>query len=411
LDKAIEQLAREREQRVKDAVDLKEPDRVPVLIPMSYYPAKFAGITIADAYYNPKKWRKAYIAAVQYLQPDRTSLTANQAGSVYEILGSKQMQWPGHGVGVNSSHQFVEGEYMKADEYDDYLNNNADWVIRCYLPRVWKALEPFGELPSFETSLFSLPFRNLATPEFAQSFEALTKAARIAIEWQNETAILAQELEEIGYSQKGEGMGAGSPFDMISDFLRGMRGAMLDMYRRPDKLLELIELQSNRQLERIKVMPPADHFTLCFTALHRGADGFMSMKQFDTFYWPYLLKNIKAIVEKGYTPNIFFEGDYTSRLERLLEMPKGKVVASMDRSDMKRTKEVLGGHVCILGAVPPSLLQTGSVEDVKKHCKWLIDVVGKGGGYIMAPAAATDQAKTENLKAVVDFTKEYGRYR
>jgi hypothetical protein len=411
LDKAIEQLAKEREQRVKDAVDLKEPDRVPVLIPMSYYPAKFAGITIADAYYNPKKWRQAYIQAVLYLQPDRTSLTANQAGSVLEGLRSKQTLWPGHGVSVNSSQQFVEGEYMKADEYDLFLNNNADWVVRRYLPRVWGVLDPLATLPPFETLFMGLPFRNLATPELARLFEALTKTAQVAIAWQNETAILAQELEEIGYSQRGEGMGAGSPFDMVSDFLRGMRGTMLDMYQRPDKLLEVIDVLGRRQLERIKALPKAERFTLCFTALHRGADGFMSLKQFDTFYWPYLLKSMNAMVEKGYTPNIFFEGDYTSRLERLLEMPKGKVVASMDRSDMKRVKEVLGGHVCILGAVPPSLLQTGSVEDVKQYCKWLIDVVGKGGGYIMAPAAATDQAKTENLKAVVDFTKEYGRYR
>ena len=116
-------------------------------------------------------------------------------------------------------------------------------------------------------------------------------------------------------------------------------------------------------------------------------------------------------MDAGYTPNIFFEGDYTSRLERLLEMPKGKVVALMDRSDMKRVKEVLGGHVCISGNVPPSILQTGSPEDVKQHCKWLIDVVGKGGGYIMAPGSSIDEAKPENLKTMVDFTKEYGRYR
>ncbi len=411
MDKAIEQLAREREQRVFDAVNLKEPDRVPILVPMSYFPAKFAGLTIADAYYNPDKWRAAYIRAVQYMDPDRTSLTANQAGLVLEILRSKQILWPGHGIPVHSSHQFVEGEYMRDDEYDLFLKNSADWIIRRYLPRVWGVLEPFEMLPPLETMLHGLPFRNLATPEFAKIFAALAEASKVAVAWQEETVKLAQELDEIGYSQRGEGMGAGCPFDMISDFLRGMRGTMLDMYRNPDKLLETIELLSKRQLERIKAMPPAERFTLCFTALHRGADGFMSLKQFDTFYWPYLLKNINAMIEKGYTPNIFFEGDYTSRLERLLEMPKGKVVASMDCSDMKRVKEVLGGHCCILGNVPPSLLQTGTPEDVKKCCKWLIDVVGKGGGYIMAPATAIDQAKTENLKAMVDFTKEYGRYR
>ena len=32
-----------------------------------------------------------------------------------------------------------------------------------------------------------------------------------------------------------------APFDIISDFLRGTIGAMLDMYRVPDKLLEAME--------------------------------------------------------------------------------------------------------------------------------------------------------------------------
>ena len=36
---------------------------------------------------------------------------------------------------------------------------------------------------------------------------------------------------------------------------------------------------------------------------------------------------------------------------------------------------------------------------------------GRDGGYIMSPASALDEVQPENLKAMVDFTKEYGRYR
>jgi hypothetical protein len=44
------------------------------------------------------------------------------------------------------------------------------------------------------------------------------------------------------------------------------------------------------------------------------------------------------------------------------------------------------------------------------YCKKLIDVVGKGGGYILGPRSSTDEVKPENLKAMIEFTKEYGRY-
>jgi uroporphyrinogen-III decarboxylase len=123
------------------------------------------------------------------------------------------------------------------------------------------------------------------------------------------------------------------------------------------------------------------------------------------------MKLVNALVDAGYTPEIFFEGDYTQRLEYLLELPKGKVIGRFDRTDMAKVKEVLGGHICIEGNVPASLLQTSDVEGVKKYCKWLIDVVGKDGGYIMGPGSVVDEVKIENLKAMIDFTHEYGRYR
>jgi uroporphyrinogen-III decarboxylase len=190
-----------------------------------------------------------------------------------------------------------------------------------------------------------------------------------------------------------------------------MRGTMLDMYRRPEKLLQAIEMVYRIQLERIAQLPKATQFTPAFMALHRGAHGFMSLKQFEIFYWPYLKKVIQALVDAGYTPDIFFEGDYNSRLEHLAEMPAGKVIARFDQIDMVRAKQILGGKVCIAGNMPVSVLQVGTIDDVKNICKRLIDVAGKDGGYIMAPASALDEVKPENLKTMIDFTKEYGKYR
>jgi uroporphyrinogen-III decarboxylase len=145
-------------------------------------------------------------------------------------------------------------------------------------------------------------------------------------------------------------------------------------------------------------------------ALHRGSHGFMSLKQFEVFYWPYLLKVINALVDKGFTPDVFFEGDYNTRLEYLAQMPKGKVIARFDQCDLAKAKEILGGKICIAGNMPVSLLQVATIDEVKQKCKELIDAAGKDGGYIMAPASALDEVKPENLKAMIDFTKEYGRY-
>lgn len=411
MDKAAEQAFQEREQRIKDAVQLKTPDRVPISIGLNYFPAKFTGTTTWAAYYDFPDWKQAYIKAAKYYEPDRLLVVMNQSGNVLEALDSKQLKWPGHGVSRYHTHQFVEGEYMSADEYDLLLNDTSDFLVRCYLPRVYGIFAPVGKLPPLNALINMLPFNNLADPEFVAMLENLLRIAKEAVRWQTETASLARELTEMGFFCRNAPILASAPFDIVSDFLRGMRGTMLDMYRRQEKLLQACEMMCRIQLERIAHLPQATELTPAFIPLHRGAHGFMSLKQFEIFYWPYLLKVINALVEKGYTPDLFFEGDYNSRLEYLAQMPKGKVIARFDQIDMARAKEILGGKICIAGNMPVSLLQVGTIDDVKKKCRELIDTVGKDGGYILSPASALDEVNPENLKAMIEFTKEYGKYR
>ena len=411
MDKDAEQAFREREQRLMDAVQLKTPDRVPISIGLNYFPAKFTGTTTWAAYYDFPAWKQVYIKAAQYYEADRFLVVLNQSGCVLEDLDSRQLRWPGHGVSRYHTHQFVEGEYMRQDEYDLLLNDTSDFLVRRYLPRVYGTLGPMGALPPLNTLIMGLPFTALADPEFVIMFERLAQIARDAVQWQEATSSLARELTTLGYFCRSSMAGGGAPFDVISDFLRGMRGTMLDMYRCPDKLLQACDMMCRIQLDRIAKAPQATEFTPTFMPLHRGAHGFMSLKQFETFYWPFLKKVILALLDKGYTPDVFFEGDYTSRLEYIAELPKGKTIARFDQIDMKRAKEILGKSVCIAGNVPVSVLQVGTIDDVKKICKELIDVAGKDGGYIMAPASALDEVKPENLKAMIDFTKEYGQYR
>ena len=114
------------------------------------------------------------------------------------------------------------------------------------------------------------------------------------------------------------------------------------------------------------------------------------------------------INELGYVFTPFFEGVWDKRLEYLLELPKAKVVFHCEKTDIFKAKEVLGGHMCIQGGVPPTLLECGSPQEVEEHCKKLIKVVGKGGGFILGAGSSIDCAKPANIKAMVDSVKKYG---
>ena len=61
--------------------------------------------------------------------------------------------------------------------------------------------------------------------------------------------------------------------------------------------------------------------------------------------------------------------------------------------------------------MPPSLLSSGTAEQVTEYTKKLIDIVGKGGGFIMSSRTALDDANPALVKIWADLTREYGIYR
>jgi uroporphyrinogen-III decarboxylase len=200
------------------------------------------------------------------------------------------------------------------------------------------------------------------------------------------------------------------PYDTLGDFFRGTRGLMLDLFRRPEKVEQAVD----------KLLPVMIHIGVAgaqrtgvprvFIRLHKGPDGFMSREHFARFYWPGFRDLMLALIEEGLTPCPFVEGSYDSRLDFLADVPPGKVCYHFESTDLFEAKKVLGDKACIRGNVPLSLLATGTPEDVTAHCKKLIDVVGAGGGFVMDASTVLTDAKPENVKAMFQFTKEYGVY-
>lgn len=77
---------------------------------------------------------------------------------------------------------------------------------------------------------------------------------------------------------------------------------------------------------------------------------------------------------------------------------------------MTKVRAIVGDTLCIFGNVSSAMLQLGTPDEVKDYCTHVIDTAGKDGGFIMGHGAFFDQAKPENLQAMVAFGKEYGRY-
>ncbi len=415
MAKTPQELYQEREKRIQDAVELKMPDRVPIWFhSMGFFAAKYSGMTFQEVMYDSAKLCSVQKKVILEFEPDAYFIGGIPIpGGAVEVLDCRVIKWPGHGLSPNQPFQYVEGEYMKADEYDAFLDDPSDWVLRTYLPRVYGKLEILHSLPPITELLqgyYGLsPTSVLAIPPFTQAFKSLYEAGRTILQHQSLDAQHHKDMSGLGFPCAMAGITT-APFDAVSDTLRGMKGIMLDMYRQPDKLLKAIDKLLPRMIGSGIASAKVNHSSRVFIPLHRGSDGFMSSKQYETFYWPSLKALMLSLIGAGLTPCPFFEGDYTSRLHYLTELPRGKVVGLFDTTDIYKAKEVLGNTMCISCMMPGSLLQTGTPDTVKEYTRKLIDIAGKNGGFIMGSRSAMDEMKPELVKIWVDFTKEYGVY-
>ena len=411
MTKSPEELYQERVKRVKDVIQLKTPDRVPVFGPHQLYPYTFGGVTLKEAMYDYAKAREACHKFVDEFQPDLDfgPILAYPAKPM-ETLGLKYLKWPGKGLDDHVIYQYVEGEYMNEAEYDEFIKDPSDFMLTKWVPRTFSGLEAFSNFPTMRRMMWSgwMGLGAFASPEMQESFRIAVEAGKQINEWWESLFQYIGEIKEKGFPIAWAAFDW-APFDIIGDTLRGTRGILNDIIRCPDKLLEALEVATQIFIEYGSGAAEAE-LPLCWIWIHKGTGSFMSPKQFETFYWPWLRKGMLALIDKGITPLVYCEADVESRLEYFADVPKGKVIYHVAQTDLAKAKAVLGDTACIMGNVPNIMMYTGTPDDVKAYCKWAIDVAGKDGGYIMDTAVMLDEAKPENLKAMIDFTKEYGVY-
>jgi hypothetical protein len=416
--KSTRELFREREKRIFDAIQLKEPDRVPVIFwDVPLLACKYAGLPYSAAYYDAPAWRAAFKKMFTDLEPDGWAVGARESGSALEATGTNFARWPGGNLPPDVGNQVVEQEFMKEDEYDMFLADPSDFIVRVWLPRLYRPLKPLTELPplmSLGTNMAMVSMR-FASEEFAQMARALQKAGQSASQWNRELGNIELDMASLGFPQIWPPplSGVQPPFSDFSNNFRTYRGVVMDMYRRPEKLKAALNKIVEYRIATALPARPKDGKPAFGSAgePHRVSDEFMSPKQFREFVWPFWKRAIDATFNLGYDNILmFFEGRRDNQLEYFADFPKGKLAILFEKTDIFRAKEILGSRVCLMGNVPLSILQLGSPQDIEEYCKKLIKICGKGGGFILANGGGIYDAKPQNMKAMVDSVKKYGGY-
>jgi hypothetical protein len=412
VSKEAEKGYKARTTRLAKAAKMEIPDRVPCMVPTGNFPAWNAGIPLKQVMFDPALMKKVWLKFVDEYDSDTFDGTLFFQAPISEFLEAKTMKWPGHGLPDDShSYQYVEGAYMQADEYDLFMKDPFDFQLRRLLPRTMGVFEPLTDYPPF-SSYQGLPERLMMMaldPRFQKLFKAIKGGSKHLLAWNKVAAETTEAAKAKGFPVFRGGL-AVAPFDVFADNLRGTRGIVMDMYRQPDKIHQGMEFVLPGLLSGAVAMADATDCPVIMMPLHKGDDAFMSDKQFETFYWPTFRRLLIGMIEEGLVPMPVAEGSYNRRLDYIADMPKSAVIWMFDQTNMANAKKTVGKVACIAGNVPVSIAYTATAGEMKEYCRKLIETCAPGGGYILTGGTTFDMARPENIRAMMDAVKEYGRY-
>ena len=409
----------EKEARIIDAISLKEPDRVPLCPSIQTFPFTQNGFTVAQCVYDLDKTEEAMVKYLETYDPYAAGGYSNAfvgMGPILDRAAPKNFRWAGSpqkSIDDNSVQQYIEFPVLDEDEFEMFNTDRTGWLLSMCFPKVAKVLESFKD---FRVTIESLPVPYLALagffgrPEAREMIRTLWEIDELLKARNERLAAVDQTIYDLGYPILVGGQAA-VPFDSYSDFLRGTIEGMEDLYMRPEEIERFNEEEIVHVLDNIRALGERHKgkHKHVFMALHKGFDSFMNSEHYQQYYWSYLQKIICAMVDVGLTPYLFCEGSYNSRLGFLKEVPKGKVLYRFEKIDIEAAKRELGDVACISGGFPNNLLNFGTKEAVIDEVKRFIDICAPGGGYIFDLDCSLNDAKPENVEALMDTVKTYGK--
>lgn len=286
-------------------------------------------------------------------------------------------------------HPNVHG--MEADEYDLLLADPLKFIWETVIPRLFTEFDA----PPMKAALAmakTIKANDYINGKIAQGNMSLTKKY-------DKSAFPTF----VGISR--------APFDYLADYLRSFTGALVDIRRKPNEVLEAVNLITPLMIKAgcPRHVETPSRLTRIFFALHMPT--FMSEKFFAKFWWPSFKETVWAIYDKGFGINIFCEENWMHLLDYLNELPPGCEL-QFEYGDPKTIREKVGDKHLISGLFPVSLMKSGTKEEVCDKAKEYLDILAVDGKYIFnfdKSILTAGQINWDLFQPLIDTVHEYGK--
>ena len=375
-----------------------KPDMVPIRPFVAEFTGVHAGYTCQELAHD---YHKAFAAARQCAADfDWDAVVSNMVyvwTGLTQAIGLKYYGIPGIDIPANMGFQYREPAqqqaFMQPDEYDQLIEDPTGFLLNVWLPRASASVCKKGEAVT-EANNLSFLKGGMAMMEYFSAFSP--QAARLRAESGTVSAIS-------GIFK--------APMDIIADKLRGYLGLVEDLFERRDKVIAACEALMPHLCHVARMTADPQRLVPVGYWMHRGCVPFVSFDVFDNIYWATVKPIIEELWADGIQTLFYAEGKWDHHLEAFAKLPERSIVYHVDQGDIFKAHRILGEKFCLSGGLSNVTLGCGSPDDVREQCKKIIDGVARDGGYIMdASAIVQNDAKVENVRAMTDFTREYGVY-
>ena len=361
----LEALYNTRLNRILDAVALRRPDRVPVVLEYSGFAAYVTGTPMAQFLRSPLNALETMIEAYHLIgQGDAINYgTFWPYGLCSDYMAKVRV--PGVDLAEDEMWQVVESERMQRKDYDRILK--LGWPV------------------FFEEYMQTRIFDDVPAEYLPPNLPRLDVRGA----WR-----------EIGVPVLSGG-DVTTPYELLCG-ARSLPAFAADLIEIPDKVETVMNaivphLASGSIAKALKKGYP-----LVWVGGWQGAPCLLSPTMWNRFVWPYMHRLVEEVVSSGLIALLHLDSNWTRELTRFLELPKGRCIIALDgETDIFKAKEVLGDHLCIMGDVSAAMMYLDEPESVQAYCQKLIREIGPSGFILQSGCDIPANAKLENVKAMV----------
>jgi hypothetical protein len=368
-------------ERIDKHVNLEEPDRVGIAPFGEFYYGQFTSMSIEEMLMDPWKADKAFeIGFKRHGGLDMAEvafLLAMYMSPTPDIFSTFYFDW--HLPGRERAREAIPNLNERAREDPLMKEQDYDLILKHGLHRFFT-------------------FRRAGVGDLGLLATVAPQTTEIARKWREQYQVPTMVDAAIN-----------TPFTLLSQ-LRGSTNFMLDLRRRPDQVLEVLDIVCDGVIAAGLALAEMVQAKTVIVGAVRGSADFISPKMFEKFCLPYLVRTAHAAAEAGLRIQYHFDTNWTPMLEYFRELPPKSGYLHLDeRTDIIQAKKVLGDHLCLLGNLKPSLFTLGTEAEVEREVKSIIDGCAAGGGLIVSVELTAD-SRFELVDKMIQTTKEYGVY-